>query len=212
MIHNILPVIGSKLNEYLRSEYQLSEDRVVISGLADLKGNVPNQIDNRVVVTLVGIEEEASLQNVIPRGMASNPPVHINLTVLFAANFPESNYIESLKFIASVVTFFQGQRLFNHQNTPMLSPNVDKVICEMVNLTYQEQNLLWSTLGVKFIPSVLYRFRTLAFHRGNILEEVPKVLGGEPPVPARRGRAFREILGAVEIERNKPKSGEHDEE
>jgi hypothetical protein len=211
MIHNILPVIGSRLNEYLRSEYELSEDRVVVSGLSDLKGNVPNQIDNRVVVSLVGIEEEASLQNVIPKGLASNPPVHINLTVLFAANFPDSNYIESLKFIASVVTFFQGQRVFNHQNTPMLSPNVDKVICEMVNLSYQEQNLLWSTLGVKFAPSVLYRFRTLAFHRGNILEEVPKVLGGEPPVPARKGRSWKNLVGAVDIDSVKRKNRDNDE-
>lgn len=212
MIHNILPVIGSSLNEFLRSEYQLAEDRVVISGLSDLKGNVPNQIDNRVVVSLVGIEEESSLQNVIPKGLAANPPVHINLTVLFAANFPETNYIESLKFISSVVTFFQGQRVFNHQNTPMLTSNVDKVTCEMVNLSYQEQNLLWSTLGVKFVPSVLYRFRTLSFHRGNILEEVPKVLGGEPAVPARRGRKWRDMIGNVEVEPRKRKKRADDEE
>jgi hypothetical protein len=188
MIHNVLPVIGASLNEYLRSEFQLTEDRVVVSGLTDLKGNIASQIDNKLVVSLIGIEEEGTLTNAFPGAPGINAPIHINLLAMFSANFPESNYTESLRFLSAIITFFQGARVFNHQNTPMLSTNIDKVTCEMMSLSFQEQNLVWGTLGAKYIPSVVYRFRTLSMSRGNILEEVPRILGGEqgPPLPARR--------------------------
>ncbi len=199
MIHNILPVVGAGLNEYLRSEFQLTDDRVVVSGLTDLKGNTSALIDNRLVISLIGIEEESTLSNAFPGAAGFNAPIHINLLVMFSANFPESNYTESLKFLSAVITFFQGARVFNHQNTPMLSPNLEKVTCELMTLNFQEQNLIWGTLGAKYIPSVVYRFRTLSMSRGNILEEVPRILGGEqgPPLPARRPPLRPGLLGIV---------------
>jgi Pvc16 N-terminal domain len=177
MLHNVLPVLGYQLNEFLSSEYGLSEDRVVVSSLVDLRGNMSSQIENRVVVTLLNIEEEKSIRNgQLQSYSGMNPPVFINLYVLFSANFPDTNYLESLKFISSVISFFQGKNVFDKMNTPMLSDNVDKIVVEFINSDLQQLTNLWGMLGAKYIPSVVYKLKMLTFSSNTIVEEVPLTL------------------------------------
>jgi hypothetical protein len=177
MLHNVLPVLGHQLNEFLSSEYGLSEDRVVVSSLVDLRGNMSSQIENRVVVTLLNIEEEKSIRNgQLQSYSGMNPPVFINLYVLFSANFPDTNYLESLKFISSVISFFQGKNVFDKMNTPMLSDNVDKIVVEFINSDLQQLTNLWGMLGAKYIPSVVYKLKMLTFSSNTIVEEVPLTL------------------------------------
>ena len=135
MLHNIIPVIADQLNDYLKSEYNLTEDRVTVSNLADIKGNPVAGIENKIAVFILNIEEEKSVRNGhFQANPGMNPPVSVNLYLMVAANFTGENYVEALKFISSVISFFQGRNVFDHQNTPLLSPNIDKVTAEMVNI------------------------------------------------------------------------------
>ncbi|MEY3194346.1 MAG: hypothetical protein RIQ78_443 [Bacteroidota bacterium] len=182
MIHNILPVLGHQLNEFLISEYGLSEDRVVVSSLVDIRGNVSSQIENKIVITLLNVEEEKSIRNGQLQAYAGmNPPLFINLYVLFSANFQDTNYPEALKFISSVITFFQGKNVFDRMNTPLLSDNVDKIVLEFVNTDLQQLTNLWGMVGAKYLPSVVYKVKMLTFSSDTILEEIPLILGGIGP-------------------------------
>lgn len=178
MLHNIIPVIADQLNDYLKSEYNLTGERVAVSGLVDIKGNPVSEIENKVVVFVLNIEEEKSVRNGhFQSNPGMNPPVSVNLFLMFAANFTGENYLEALKFISSVISFFQGRNVFDHQNTPLLSANVDKITAEMVNIDLKELSNLWANLGAKYVPSVVYKLRMLNFNSFMEKEEVPTLLG-----------------------------------
>jgi len=58
MIHNVVASIGYRLNEYIKNSLSLSEEAVIISSLVDLKGNVNPEIENKITIFLINIEEE----------------------------------------------------------------------------------------------------------------------------------------------------------
>lgn len=156
----------------------MTGERVAVSSLVDIKGNPVSEIENKVVVFVLNIEEEKSVRNGhFQSNPGMNPPVSVNLFLMFAANFTGENYLEALKFISSVISFFQGRNVFDHQNTPLLSANVDKITAEMVNIDLKELSNLWANLGAKYVPSVVYKLRMLNFNSFMEKEEVPTLLG-----------------------------------
>jgi hypothetical protein len=179
MIHHIISVINTQLNEYIRNELNISEEMVIVSSLMDIKGNANMQIENKVCLFLQNIEEEKIVKS---GGFQSNagmaPPMYINLYLVFAANFPDPNYIESLRYVSMIIEFFQGHSVFDRSNTPMLSSNIDKVTLDYVNLDFNELNNLWSLIGAKYIPSAVYKMRMLTFNQNMIREDVPGVIQG----------------------------------
>jgi hypothetical protein len=178
MLHNIIPVIADQLNDYLKSEYNLSEDRVTVSSLVDTKGNPVPGIENKIAVFILNIEEEKSVRNGhFQSNPGMNPPISVNLYLMFVANFAADNYLEALKFISSVISFFQGRNVFDHQSTPLMSTNIDRVTAEMVNIDLKELSNLWANLGARYAPSVVYKLRMLNFNSFMEKEEVPTLLG-----------------------------------
>lgn len=177
MIHNVLTLIAQQLNEYMRNELNLSEDMVVVNSLVDLKGDPSMQIENRVCLFLQRIEEEKVAKS---GGFQSNPgvapPVRVSLHLVFAANFPDPNYREALRFISLVLEFFQGHGTFDRSNAPGLPPGLDKLTFELADLDYQEMNNLWSLIGAKYIPSLVYKVRMLTFSQDMIREDVPSIV------------------------------------
>jgi hypothetical protein len=152
---------------------------VIVSSLMDIKGNANMQIENKVCLFLQNIEEEKIAKS---GGFQANdgmaPPMYINLYLVFAANFPDPNYIESLRYVSMIIEFFQGHSVFDRSNTPMLSSNIDKVTLDYVNLDFNELNNLWSLIGAKYIPSAVYKMRMLTFNQNMIRDDVPGVIQG----------------------------------
>jgi hypothetical protein len=178
MIHNVLPIIANELNDFLKLKYSTSEDKVIVSNLVTQDGSVGAECENKIVSFLLNIEQERSIKNAnIQRLIAANQEVSINLYVIYAAYFTGKNYPEALKFISSVIEFFQGKSHFTHQNTPMLSNNADRLTVQMVNMDLQQLSNLWGNIGAKYLPSVIYKVRMLTYNENMIKEEVPRVLG-----------------------------------
>ena len=179
MIHHIISVIATQLNEYLRNELNISEEMVIVSSLMDIKGNANMQIENKVCLFLQNIEEEKIAKS---GGFQANagmpPPMYVNLYLVFAANFPDPNYMESLRYTSMIIEFFQGHSVLDRSNTPMLSSNIDKVTLDYTNLDFNELNNLWSLIGAKYIPSAVYKLRMLTFNHNMIREDVPGILQG----------------------------------
>lgn len=198
MIHNVMTLIAQQLNEFMRNELNLSEDVVVVNSLVDLKGDPNMQIENRVCLFLQRIEEEKVAKS---GGFQANPgmppPVRVSLHIVFAANFPDPNYREALRFISLVLEFFQGRGTFDRSNAPGLPPGLDKLTFDLADLDYQEMNNLWSLIGAKYIPSLVYKVRMLTFSQDMIREDVPSVVKRSIPGGLGRGSIREGLEGAL---------------
>jgi hypothetical protein len=184
MIHHVLPTVVASLNEFVRNELSIQEDMVVLTNPVDLKGSLNTQIDNKLCVFLQHLEEERVIKNGTYQSSGGmNPPMHVNLYLMFVANFPDPNYLESLRYISLVLEYFQGNRIMDKSNTPMLSANVDKISFEYVNMDFNELNNVWSLVGLKYMPSVIFKLKLLSFTNFLIKEESSAVVGQSSQAP-----------------------------
>jgi hypothetical protein len=182
MINEALKCLTVELNEYLKNKDMLGSNlkpKVLLSGIVDQAGQVAILEENTIVVTLVNIEEEPvsksySLSNSRTSENVSHP-VTINLYILFSSYFAVTNYEESLKFLALVISFLQEKNVFTSANSPTLSTNIEKMSVEMVTLSIEKLNNLWATLGAKYMPSVLYKLRMLTFTSNDLKEYRPVI-------------------------------------
>jgi hypothetical protein len=179
MIHQVLPAIVRELTEYLESRFGISEDQVVLGNVVNQDGSLA--VDgNKLVVSLINIARDGSKGSATGFGGNNNPPVFVNLYVIFAAVYNQSNissqdYLESLKVISGVISFFQGRCMFDAHSTPDFPPDAGKVVCEIENVEFRELVNLWSLSGAKYVPSIVYRFRSLNMEEGLVTDEMPHI-------------------------------------
>ncbi|MGB0929164.1 MAG: DUF4255 domain-containing protein [Chitinophagales bacterium] len=178
MIHEILPVIADELNEFFKLKFDLNEDKVILSSVVNQDGTISIPEENKVIVTLVNIEKDPARSGGSHSSVVGmNAPININLYVLFSAYFNTKNYNEALKFISGVIGFFQGKMTFDHRNTPMLPRHADKVIVELISMNLEELGRVWMAIGAKYLPSVLYRVRTISVQEGKIHNITSEIAG-----------------------------------
>ncbi|MCF8297669.1 MAG: DUF4255 domain-containing protein [Saprospiraceae bacterium] len=183
MIQEALSYIAEELNDYFRLKYAIADDKVIISNLVNPDGSNAIKEDNKVILTLVNIEEEKLMGNAsnLSKGSGvfsrSNPPVKLNLYILFSTSYTGKLTEEGLKFISIIIGFFQGKRVFTPENSPGLDSDIEKMIIDMQNLGFQELNNLWASLGAKYSPSVMYRLRMLTIEEGLVKGIIPGISG-----------------------------------
>jgi hypothetical protein len=182
MIYEALSYVTGALNEYLRIRFDINEDKVIISNLINQDGTSAVKDENKIIFTLVNVQEERMLisgNSVSPgsKGLFSqgNPSIPLNLFVLISTSFTGALTEEALKFLAVVIGFFQGKNVFTSLNSPGLPLQIGKLIFEMYNLSFQEQNNLWGSMGAKYVPSILYKVRMVTIDEGAIILEIPEI-------------------------------------
>ena len=183
MIHNLLPVVCSELNDYFKSRYGVREDRLVLSNLINQDGSVALEGSNTVVCSLVNVEEETTLKATAGTTSSggtfvkSSPDIYVNLTIIFSSYFVGKNYVEALKFLSGVIYFFQGKPVFTNDNTPGLSDNVEKAVFDLTSLSFHDLSAVFQMMGSKYLPSVVYRIRMLTFATDNMEDTIPSISG-----------------------------------
>lgn len=191
MIYEALKCLAVELNEYLKNKHMLasdSEEKVLLSGIIDQAGQVAIKDENKIILTLVNVEDEPvsksySLTNNRTGANIANP-VSVNLYILFSAYFSTANYEEALKFLALIISFLQEKSVFTSTNTPSLDANIEKISVEMVNMSTEKLNNLWATLGAKYMPSVLYKLRMLSFSSASLKEYRPFISSADTDLQA----------------------------
>jgi hypothetical protein len=176
MIYSVLNTIGEKLNFYLKNRFSLGEDKVLLSNIINQDGSLAITESDKVVITLVNIQEETILSRINTMDNMARP-INLNLYIMCSAYFIDKNYPEALKFLSAVLSFFQSNCVFTHNNTPDLDENVEKLTFEIVNQDLQNQSHLWGTLGGKYLPSVLYKVRMVTIQEGNVPADIAKISG-----------------------------------
>jgi hypothetical protein len=167
MIHEVIPIIADELNDYLDSKFDTSEDPVILSNILNQDGTIAVREENKIIVSLVNIERDGS--NLMGSGglAAGDLPIHVNLYVMFSAYF--TNYFESLKFLSGVIGFFQAN--------PSFIIDGSNILAEFHNVDFREMSNIWAGMGAKYLPCVLFRFRTLNMDDDRINDEIPPVSG-----------------------------------
>ncbi len=179
MIYEALSCLTEDMNEYFRNKLKINEDKVVLSGLVNQDGTIAIQGENKIIATLVNIERETA-QKVNEKSLSNSlgnmaPPLYLNVYVLFSAYFSSGNYPEALRFLSFTIGFFQHKNVFTKSNTPGLDLKIDKLTFEITDLNPDKLSNIWTTLGAKYMPSVLYKMRMLNIDESIVREYRPTV-------------------------------------
>src|SRR5688500_9205791 len=100
----------------MKRRFSSTDDVVVVSNLLDPDGIPSPYVADKLAMFLVNVEREPGPSRALSRvgGMSGStglyqPPVFLNLMVMFAATYSGARYAESLKLISSATAFFQGR-------------------------------------------------------------------------------------------------------
>lgn len=168
MIHQVFEAMTADINRFLKSKHDITEDKVVASSIMNADGSIAIQEPDKVIMTLANIETDRMQSNIgnykkTPKGFVKEKPaINVNMTVVFSAYFSSENYLEGLKFISSIIAYFQSNSgNFTPKNMPALSTITDRITAELISLDARDLNNLWGPLGSKYMPSVIYKVKTL---------------------------------------------------
>lgn len=168
LIVNTLERIVREVNRYVTDSDTKPVELLNIAQVSDKDSSATAA--NFVVMSIVNLQEERLLrnaENVVRRNERAfyrNPGQHFILTLLFAACNQENTsqrYTDAIFLLEGVIRFFQQKAVFNRDNTPELEPEIEKIIFELVNMNQEQTHQLWSSLGGRYLPSVLYHMRLI---------------------------------------------------
>ena len=189
MIDSAITHLANQLNQYLRRTVDLNEDIVVVSNIVEQDGQLSPHVNNKLLMFLINITKDTVPTHKnsgngagADRSTVKYPPLFLNLHLMIAGHFNGSNYPEALKFISHAVSFFQRRPLFDHHNTPDLDNRIEKLILDMENLSVHDLSTLWGVLSGKYLPSVLYRVRMVAYDADDVVSQAPTLKAPEPSV------------------------------
>ena len=184
MIKAALVLLREELRHYLAAKGDTTD--VILENIGLLETNDAANLQQRIVISLVNIEEESTLKNAknylrTGSGLASysNTPVYLNLYLLFTANYtggdsPKNNYLLALQNLSFVISFFQSRNhftiggsqvpqllgFFDAQDMLYLPDLMDmKLTIELYTLTFEQINHLWGSLGGRQAPFAMYKAR-----------------------------------------------------
>ncbi len=179
MIEQAFAHVVAELNGYFHVRSQIPE-RVVADSLFTLQGTVNQEVNDKVVMSLVNVEEDPTYHSVetLERradgvGERVRPPIKVNLYVLFVANL--GNYGEAMKALGLVMSFFQHRPAFDYASIPALADRRGRMLFELHSLTFEQVNHLWGALGGKYMPSVMYKVGLVDIRDRQLEAEVPPV-------------------------------------
>jgi hypothetical protein len=162
MVEQILELLQRTLNGFLQSK-GLGPDPVVLSNIRDHDGGVV-LANEKIALLLINMVHEQVTAAPPNSGAGPNAmPFDINLFVLFFANFQGDRYPHGLTMISETISCFHQTAVFTRGNAPDLPPAIDKLALEYTNLNISELADVMRMLGVRYLPSVCYKVRTLPF-------------------------------------------------
>jgi hypothetical protein len=156
------------------------------------KLNLPGQINvesaktltsegaNGVTISLINMEEEAALRNLphterrLGQLVKVEPPVHLNLYLLFAFEFEQ--YETTLVRLSEAVELFQEHRWFGPEtqtgNGAVPFPaGLQRIVMEMQGMNFEALNNVWGILGGSYFPSVVYKLRLVKVQAATVAPE-----------------------------------------
>lgn len=181
MLETVTLFIKQKLDQHLVNLFSLEESIAVLNHLATQDGSAPPKNQNKMVITVINLDYDTNKPFYGGRQPGSdnqvvrfNPGYTFNIDLLFTASFDD--YEESLKFLNATIGFFQSNISITRKTAPDLPSGVHALRFDILNSTLWEIHNLWSAIGAKYQPSVIYKVRHINVQQGKINLTVPQVL------------------------------------
>ncbi|KQT17919.1 hypothetical protein ASG31_04045 [Chryseobacterium sp. Leaf404] len=149
-----------------------------------------------IILSIVNIEEDRTMKNQTVYfknnenqdqiSRYKNPTQYFVLSLLFASyNKAMNKYLDGIDKLNHILVFFQQHNSFFykddhselitlenfHQKTESEKQNYKRVTMEIVSLGTEQLNQMWSYLGSKYMPSVLYKMRLCEIQESQVSEE-----------------------------------------
>lgn len=170
MINEVLTILKNKLND-AEGLQDILGDIAVVDDIAKHDDDTSG-LDNKVVITLLNVEEESTLKNrsrynkvLISEDPTQydmkmeSPPAYLNLYVMIAAN--RSTYANSLANLSKIIEVFQTNNVLEYIDPDDKKENDFKFRIELHSIPFEQLSYIWGLLGGKVIPSVLYKISVI---------------------------------------------------
>lgn len=192
-ISNILSKLISKINIEIPSNVLDIE----ITNIATLENQADSDMSKSpIILSIVNIEEDRTLKNQsvylketnnntnISR--FKNPTQHLIFSILFSSYLQESKfYLNGIEKLNLVINYFQQNNTFYYKNddseliyyldfmskTEVEKLNYSKITFETVSLNMEQLNQMWSYLGSKYMPSILFKMRLYPVQVDTVIKE-----------------------------------------
>lgn len=196
MLRTALEFLSAELKAYIERKdpamFQ-NEVAVLVSSLMKTDGTFAISASQggetfKVVMTLVNLEEDRIAESqqyyrkINDKIQYFNPPINLNAYILLSVM--GDNYLSDLRLLSYIITFFQTNAVFDEEKFPQLNSKVEpdkpwlrisKLITNLHPVTFEQQNNLWAAIGAKYMPSVLYKIRTITFNDSEPKMEAPPI-------------------------------------
>jgi hypothetical protein len=151
MLFKSLEFLKEQLNRYLDTfptdDPQVTRPIAKLENIAGLDETALKDVDN-ILLTLVNISEEASMKNLphfekaFPTTIYRNPPVYLNLFVLFTACLKK--YDHALLLLSRVVRFFQAKNTFTNKNSTTQVKGLEEfsITMDLYSPSFEQSNYL----------------------------------------------------------------------
>jgi hypothetical protein len=188
MIEQAILLLKNELQSYINLKD--ASVNVIIDNIGLFETSRGDTLTNNIIITLVNIEEESTLKNqpalkrpFINKATYQNPPVYLNLYVLFTCNYSGNDYPLALKRLSYIIKFLQSKNSFSSSSSVsggLIDFSDDDVIdlkftLELYTLTFEQINHLWGSLGGRQMPFAMYKLRLVAITERALVREVPLI-------------------------------------
>jgi len=182
MIHHTLKFLTEQLNSYINAVKKevndaIPDNLVVLESINNIEESKIKD-KNNLFISLVNISEESAMKNMADYQLRNNqettyrnPPVNLNLHIMVTAVM--SAYEYELRYLGHAISFFQGKTMFSKKNSPSQIDDLPEdfsVSVDLVSLSFEQINYLWSTLGGKQHPFACYKLRIIRMERESTSE------------------------------------------
>jgi hypothetical protein len=188
-ISKILDSLSNKITTLIQLEYGVTMT-IDLSNIATLNDGDDFVDKSSVILSIVNIEEDKTLKNQFPYKEYSGtgntvdkykrPSQNLNISILFTSYNKDQGkmlYTQGIDKLEYIVRCLQHNNVYYYDNTNFFeqtevsesqAKNLNKLILDMVSLKSDQLNQMWSYLGNKYMPSVLYCMRLITIQNENI--------------------------------------------
>lgn len=149
-----------------------------------------------IILSIVNIEEDKTLRNQSVYIKNTNdhtqisrykqPTQHLILSILFASYSKDlSKYLDGIDKLKGVISYFQQNNSFYYKDddtelidydaylgkTELQQQQYQKITMESVSLSTDQVNQLWSYLGSRYMPSMLYKLRLCMIQESPVVQD-----------------------------------------
>lgn len=178
MIDAALRVVCNRLNAHLSALYGVTEDLVALAPLSDSEGQPSAETRNRLAMFLTNIAEDAvprAGQKAVRGLLGETKPIHLDIYFMVASGHDPEIYGEGLKLISSALMFFQSNPVLTPSRVPEMPVGVEKLTIEIANLRVEEVGQLWGNLGGRYVPSVMFKMRSVVIDAASVTQVTPLI-------------------------------------